>query len=413
MKRVVITGTGVVSPLSSDKDQFWQKICAGKSGIGKLTRLPQELYPRDLAAEIRDWQDLPESIDVGLASFGQAVSYAVAAARMTLMDAGLGPRLAEENDCSVLVGTTMGSQDVVERVINRYDLNEDSKSLNKDQAQELLHFGPSTISNEVARRCGCKGNAMTFVNACAAGNYAVGIGFARIRFGQECMVLAGGSDPFTRACYTIFHRLNASAATECRPFDKRREGMVVGEGAAMLLLEEYEHAVARDARIYAEVSGYGLACDAYHATAPHPEGRGAVTAMRRALEQSGLTPDDIDYISAHGTGTAANDQSEAVAMYRVFGERLSTLPISSIKSSIGHCMGAASALEAVICALAVYYQTVPPTINTKDVDPTFPTSLDVVQGKARSFPIRHAISNAFAFGGNVASVVFSHPAAQA
>jgi 3-oxoacyl-[acyl-carrier-protein] synthase II len=413
MKRVVITGTGVVSPLSSDKDQFWQKICAGESGIGKLTRLPHGLYPRDLAAEIRDWQDLPEAADKDLSTFGQAVSYAVAAARMTLLDAGFGPRLPEDNDCSVLVGTTMGSQDVVERVINRYDLDEDSRILSKSQAEGLQHFGPSTISNEVARRCECRGNAMTFVNACAAGNYAVGIGFARIRSGQESMVLAGGSDPFTRACYTIFHRLNASAAAECRPFDRGREGMVVGEGAAMLLLEEYEHAVARNARIYAEVTGYGLACDAYHATAPHPEGRGAVTAMRRALEQSGLTPDDIDYISAHGTGTVANDQSEAVAMYRVFGKRLSNLPISSIKSSIGHCMGAASALEAVICALAVYYQTAPPTINTKDVDPTFPTSLDVVQGKARSFPIRHAISNAFAFGGNVASVVFSHSAARA
>jgi 3-oxoacyl-[acyl-carrier-protein] synthase II len=245
------------------------------------------------------------------------------------------------------------------------------------------------------------------MNACAAGNYAVGMGFSRIRQGLEPLALVGGADPFTRACYTIFHRLNASSGTACRPFSGDRDGMVVGEGAAMLLIEEYEHAVSRGARIYAEVTGYGLSCDAYHPTAPHPEGRGAIAAMKRAMEVAGIHPGMVDYISAHGTGTSANDHSEVAAMYEVFGERLITLPVSSIKSSLGHCMGAASALEAAACALAIHHQRVPGTLNTREVDPSFPCSLDVVPGHARPMALTHVLSNAFAFGGNIASVVFS------
>ena len=405
-KRVVITGLGVVSPLGSSTEQFWHALSNSVTGVGKLTRLPNALYPRDLAAEIKDWDTLPEAGDTTLAPYGQAVGYAVAAARMALADAGFADGLADGNDCGVLIGTTMGNQDLVEQVIDRHDLDEASQ-LSAEQGKGLANFGASLLSTVVAQRFGCQGGAMTFVNACAAGNYAVGTGFARIRSGQESMALVGGADPFSRACYTIFHRLNASSATDCRPFDQHREGMVVGEGAAMLVLEEYEHAVARGAQIYAEVSGYALACDAYHATAPHPEGRGAVAAMQRALQVAGLQPDDIDYVSAHGTGTAANDQSEAVAMHRVFGERLAQLPVSSIKSSLGHCMGAASAFEAVACALGLHHQLAPPTINTTEIDAAFPIRLDVIPGQARAMPMRHAISNAFAFGGNIATVVFS------
>lgn len=405
-KRVVITGLGVVSPVGSGTETFWNALTGGASGVARLTRLPNAHYPRDLAAEIKDWEDLPEAQDASLAPYGQAVGYALAAARMALGDAGFGAGLADGNDCAVLIGTTMGNQDLVEQVIDRHDLNEESV-LSREQGEGLANFGASLLSTVVAQRFGCQGGAMTFVNACAAGNYAVGSGFARIRSGQESMALVGGADPFSRACYTIFHRLSASASTACKPFDQHREGMVVGEGAAMLVLEEYEHAVARGAHIYAEVTGYALTCDAYHATAPHPEGRGAVAAMGRALALAGLSPDDIDYISAHGTGTAANDQSEAVAMHRVFGERMASLPVSSIKSSLGHCMGAASAFEAVACALALHHQVAPPTINTTEIDSDFPVKLDVVPGQARALPMRHVMSNAFAFGGNVATVLFS------
>lgn len=407
--RVVITGLGVVSPLGSSLEQYWQQLVGGKSGIAQLTKLDASVYPRPRAAEVRDFADLPEAADSELSAFGHAVGYAVAAARMALADAGLVVDPARVNDYAVMVGTTMGNQDIVERVIDRYDLSED-KPTHPAMAQQLGYFSPALLSSEVARRFHCYGQSATLVNACAAGNYTVGLAFDRIRTGRNKMILAGGADPFSRTCYTIFHRLSASSADVCRPFDENRTGMVVGEGAAMLVLEDYEHAVARGATIYAEVTGYALTCDAYHATAPHPEGRGAIQAMKQALDMAGLAPTDIDYVSAHGTGTQANDSSEAEALYQVFGTALPTTPVSSIKSMLGHCMGAASALEAVACALALRHQQLPPTINTETIDTSFPSPLDVVPTQARVAKLTNLMSNAFAFGGNVSCVIFSQAA---
>ncbi len=406
MRRVAVTGVGVVSPLGSDKNIFWNGLLEGRSAIEKVTKLDPNLYPRNLAAEIKDWDQLPEADDPSLKPYGQAVAYSVAASRMALHDAGLEAVTDVHNNYDVLIGTTMGNQDIVERIINEYDLSE-SDPLKDIRAKDLGHFSASLLSTEVARRFGFKGSALTFVNACAAGNYAVGTAFDRIRTGRSKMILAGGADPFSRTCYTIFHRLNASSGDACRPFDQERNGMVVGEGAAMLVLEDYEHARNRGANIYAEVTGYALTCDAYHATAPHPEGHGAIKAMKRALHVAGLSPDQIDYVSAHGTGTAANDQSEATALHDVFGDRLPLIPVSSIKSMIGHCMGAASAFEAVACAMAIHHQRLPPTINTTMVDSAFPSAMDVVPGKSRNSPVNHVMSNAFAFGGNVSSIILS------
>lgn len=407
--RVVITGLGVVSPLGSSLDNFWQGLIAGQSGIDQLTKLDASLYPRPRAAEVRDFNALEEAGDSGLDSFGQAVGYAVAAARMALADAQLHIDPEHTNDYAVMVGTTMGNQDVVERVIDRFDLTEEQPT-HPDMAGQLAYFSPALLSSEVARRFHCYGQSATLVNACAAGNYTVGLAFDRIRTGRNKMILAGGADPFSRTCYTIFHRLSASSADVCRPFDENRTGMVVGEGAAMLVLEDYDHAVARGAHIYAEVTGYALTCDAYHATAPHPEGRGAIQAMQQALDMAGLAPTDINYVSAHGTGTQANDSSEAEALYRVFGKQLPATPVSSIKSMLGHCMGAASAFEAVACALALQNQQLPPTINTQTIDPAFPAALDVVPGTTRPARLTHLMSNAFAFGGNVSCVIFSQVA---
>lgn len=405
MKRVVITGVSVVSPLGCDKERFWQRLTQGESGIATLTKLDASLYPRPLAAEVKEWSALPESVDEGLQPFGQAVAYTVAASRMALADAALSiPE--QDNDFGVIVGTTMGNQDIVERVIDKYALTEES-SANEIQGAELNHFSPSLLSAEVAKRFGFQGGSVTLANACAAGNYSVGLAFDRIRSGRNQVVLAGGADPFSRTCYTIFHRLNASTAERCRPFDEQRDGMVVGEGAAMLVLEEYEYAKARGARIYAEVKGYALTCDAHHATAPHPEGEGAISAMHQALDMASLSPDQIDYVSAHGTGTPANDVSEAIALHAVFGDALETTPVSSVKSMLGHCMGAASAIEAAVCALAIERQVLPPTINTSTIDPAFPVALDVIPGRSRPEQVNNILSNAFAFGGNVSSVVFS------
>lgn len=407
-RRVVITGMGVVSPLGSSLDEFWQGLVSGTSGIGELSKLDAALYPRPRSAEVKGYDSVGECHDESLKPFGQAVGYTVAATRMALDNARLEIDPDTPNDYAVMVGTTMGNQDVVERVIDHYGLKEEDNT-HPEMGTPLEFFSPALLSSEVAKRFACYGQSATLVNACAAGNYTVGLAFDRIRNGRNKVILAGGADPFSRTCYTIFHRLSASSADVCRPFDKDRTGMVVGEGAAMLVLEDYEHALERGAHIYAEVSGYALNCDAYHATAPHPEGRGAIQAMHNALAMAGLSSSDIQYVCAHGTGTQANDSSEAEAMFRVFGQALANVPVSSIKSMLGHCMGAASALEAVSCALALEHQALPPTLNTEAVDPDFPYALDVVPGQSRSAQLSHVMSNAFAFGGNVSCVVFSKP----
>ncbi len=406
MKRVVITGVGVVSPLGSTKEQFWEGIIQGKSSIEKLTKLDADAYPRPLASEVKDFHTLPEASNAELAELGQAVGYSVAATRMALEDASLDLSEHAENDFSVLIGTTMGNQDIVERVIDKHQLTEDSLT-SEITGKDLNAFTPSNLSAEVARQFGFQGRSLTIANACAAGNYSVGLSYDLIRSGRGKVILAGGADPFSRTCYTIFHRLSASSHGPVRPFDANRDGMVVGEGAAMLVLEEYEHAKARGARIYGEVTGYSLTCDAYHATAPHPDGVGAVNAMNQALNMAKITPEDVSYVSAHGTGTAANDQSETIALHKVFGDNLPQVPMSSIKSMIGHCMGAASAFEAVASALSIHHQILAPTLNTETVDPKFPSKLDIIPGKARSTEVNHIMSNAFAFGGNVSSVIFS------
>ncbi|MBV8270842.1 MAG: beta-ketoacyl-[acyl-carrier-protein] synthase family protein [Cupriavidus sp.] len=406
--RVAITGLGIVSPLGSGTTTFWNNLCAGTSGVGRLTRLDPTPYPRDLAAEVPDFDELPEATDPALAMLGRGIAYGAAAMRMALADAGLPNRLADGNDCAVLVGSTMGNQDVAEGIVDALDLDE-SFSLSHEQATGFRRFRPSLLASSLDRRAGANGPAMTLLNACAAGNYAVTLGAERIRSGLSGMAIVGGADPFTRTCYTIFHRLSASSATACRPFDGARDGIVVGEGAAFLVLEDMAAARARGARIYAEVSGYCIVCDAYHATAPHPDGDGAVSAMKQAMSMAGVTPDGIDCISAHGTATVANDLAEARGMHRIFGDLMPTVPISAIKGALGHCMGAASAMEAVACALSIHHQLVPPTLNTRASDAGFPSTLDTVPGDARPARLRHVLSNAFAFGGNVASVVFSAP----
>ncbi|WP_043316412.1 beta-ketoacyl synthase [Microbulbifer sp. HZ11] len=406
MRRVVVTGIGVVSPLGSQIQSFWGGLMDSQSGIDRLTKLDADKYPRPLAAEIKDWEQLPQSKDPSLATFGQAVGYSVAAASMAITDANLDIDPDKPNRYGVLIGTTMGNQDLVERAIDRHNLQEDQDPAIVPKA-DIENFSPAKLSTETAKRLSLYGGSATLVNACAAGNYSVGVGFDRIRSGRNDVILAGGADPFSRTCYTIFHRLNASTKGPCRPFDENRDGMVVGEGAAFLVLEELEHAKARNAQIYAEVTGYALTCDAYHATAPHPEGNGAVRAMKQALEMADIEKADIDYISAHGTGTRANDESEAIALHRVFGDTLNEIPVSSIKSLIGHCMGAASGFEAVACVLALKEQALPPTANTQNLDPAFPYPLDIVPNHAREAKVNHVLSNAFAFGGNVASIVMS------
>jgi 3-oxoacyl-[acyl-carrier-protein] synthase II len=242
---------------------------------------------------------------------------------------------------------------------------------------------------------------MMFSTACAAGNYAIGYGFDLIVLEKADLVIAGGSDAFSKVAFTGFNQFSAVAPEKCRPFDKNRKGMMVAEGAGILVLESLEHALKRKANIYAEVAGYGLSCDANHMTLPLVDG--VSDCMRKAMRNAGITGKEIDYISAHGTGTIANDRSECAAIKGVFGDDSKKIPISSIKSMLGHTMGAASALEAVSCALSIKYGTIPPTINFETLDPE--CDIDCVPNEARKHSVNIALNNSYAFGGNNASLV--------
>ena len=402
---VVITGLGVVTPLGCTKKAFWKNIQDGSDGIGPLTKLDASLYKRPRAAEVKTFSDCEEAHDPRFKKYGHAVLYAIAATRMAIEDSGYKGN-AIHGPTGLFVGTAMGNQDIIERLINQYGLTKDRSDFPDDMGSKLDKVRPFYLASVVAKRFQLSGPMMVIPTACAAGNYALGTAVSMIRHGRCQIAIACGADPFSRTCFTIFDRLGANTPDVCKPFDPTRQGLAVGEGAAMLVLEDLDHAKARGARIYAQIKGYGLGCDAYHSTAPHPEGRGAVQSMRQALSQSHLLPKDIHYINAHGTGTKANDLSEAIAMATVFGDVLRNIPVSSIKSMLGHCMGAASAIESAVCALALHHQVLPPTINTQQLDPEFPISFDTVP-KSRPCVIENIMSNAFAFGGNVSSLVMS------
>jgi 3-oxoacyl-[acyl-carrier-protein] synthase II len=293
------------------------------------------------------------------------------------------------------IGITSGPIQVIEHIDDRLIKNEEIK---KDLICQLpVHSTPATIARELK----FNGPNLIFSTACAAGNYAIGYGYDLIRSNRADIILAGGSDPFSRISFTGFNQFSAVAPEKCQPFDKNRKGMMVAEGAGILILESLKTALKRNAHIYAEILGYGLSCDAQHMTQPSIEG--VSQCMIKAVNQAGIMSEDVEYISAHGTGTQANDRAECVAIKKVFGSRYKQIPVSSIKSMLGHTMGAASALEAITCALVVKNDVIPPTINYETFDPE--CDVDCVPNEARKHKVNIALNNSYAFGGNNASLV--------
>jgi len=297
------------------------------------------------------------------------------------------------------MGTTSGEPREVERFDDCYV----SKELERIGPEFLSLYPCHVIAAHVACELNFAGVNMMIPTACAAGNYAIAHAFDVLRMGRADLMLAGGSDAFSRITFTGFARLGAVAPEICQPFDLNRKGMIPGEGAGIVVLEPLDGARKRGARIYAEVVGYGLSCDAHHMTAAHPLGEGAVRAMQSALNESGTKPEEVGYISAHGTGTPTNDRLETVAVKRLFKDAAYRIPISSIKSMLGHTMGAASAIEAAVCALAVFDNRIPPTINLNEPDAD--CDLDYVPNHARELQVNVAMNNAYAFGGNNASLI--------
>ncbi|HEV8632415.1 MAG TPA: beta-ketoacyl-[acyl-carrier-protein] synthase family protein [Thermoanaerobaculia bacterium] len=400
-RRVAVTGIGVVSPVGVGREAFWAALLAGKSGIAPVSSFDTSRFKVHLGAEVRDFDATPFCRRLDSGELGRASLLAVAAARLALADAGLDPAALAPETTGVAMGTTSGEPLEIERFDDAL-LGAGREGVDDGLA---TRYPCHRIPGQIAAELGFGGVNIMLPNACAAGNYAVAFARDTLAGGRAEVMLAGGADAFSRITYTGFARLGAIATDRCAPFDRERQGMVPGEGAGVLVMEPLEAARARGARVYAEVVGYGLSCDAHHMTASHPEGEGPARAMLQALADAGLQPADVGYISAHGTGTATNDRLETLAVKRAFGDAAARVPMSSVKSMLGHTMGAASALEAAVCCLVIADGWLPPTINYQHPDPE--CDLDCVPNVARRQPVRVAMNNAYAFGGANASVLFA------
>ncbi len=391
-RRVVVTGLGVVSSLGIGWEPFWKNLMAGKSGISRITAFDTSKYDRHYAGEVKDFDPTKFMNKKKAAQLGRASQMAIAASKLAVMDAKLKLEGNIQNRMGVCIGTTVGELPYLEKY--------------HDNPVNVLpsffsNFSSSSLAANVALELKLHGYNRVFATACSAGNYAVGQAYDFIRMGMSDYMLAGGSDAFSRVIFTGFERLFAIAPEKCQPFDINRKGMLVGEGSGMVLLEDYENAISRNAHVYAEIVGYGLSCDAYNMTEPSIEG--VIKVLKRAIINSGLEYKDVNYVSAHGTGTKENDKVECLAFKRVFGKIRQNIPISSIKSALGHTMGAASALETIVCCLVINMAAIPPTINYEEIDPD--CNVDCVPNVARRKEVNIVLNNSQAFGGNNACLV--------
>ncbi len=382
-RRVVVTGLGVISSIGIGWEEFWDGLLKGKSGISPVSSFDTTNHFTHNAGEIKNFRP-EEFISKGrISMLSRASHLGLAAAGLAIKDAGLSQDDMSSMNIGVCIGTTMGSVQTSE-IINELMVLHGQIDFSKELlCQVPTHSTPSAVAKEFK----LSGPHMMFSTACSAGNYAIGYGFDLIRLGRADSVIAGGSEPLSKVAFTGFNQFSAVAPEKCQPFDKNRKGMMVAEGAGILILESLERALERNATIYAEVLGYGLSCDAGHMTQPSVEG--VSRCMVKAMRDAGIHENDVDYISAHGTGTLANDKTECAAIREVFGGRYREIPVSSIKSMLGHTMGAASALEAIVCSLAVKENIIPPTINYETPDPE--CDIDCVPNQARRCTVTHCL----------------------
>jgi len=414
MRRVVVTGLGLVTPLGGDVETTWQNLIAGKSGLAAITRFDTSDQKARIAGEVKS-KDHPYGFDPDKRvdhkvqrQVDPFIVYAIDAAGQALEDAGLTDMTQEEKErAGVSIGSGIGGLPGIE--------SESLVLAEKGPGRVSPHFVHGRLINltsgQVSIKYGLMGPNHSVVTACSTGAHSIGDAARMIKDGDADVMLAGGAEstinPLGVAGFAQARALNTDfndrPEQASRPYDKGRGGFVMGEGAGVVVLEEYEHAKARGAKIYAEVVGYGLSGDAYHVTAPHPEGRGAELAMRMALKKAGLKPEDIDYVNAHGTSTMA-DTIELAAVKRVLGDDLTGASMSSTKSAIGHLLGGAGAVETIFCILAIRDQIVPPTLNLDDPDEGT-EGVDLVPHKAKKRRVRAALNNSFGFGGTNASLI--------
>ncbi len=391
---------GVITPIGQDLDSFWSALDAGKQGAAPVRSFDTSDLKTHVGCEV-DYE-LPEALRPHVLG-GRCTELALLSVIQAVEQADAEAQLRGAADVAVVVGTTMG--DVARFEQDR--LAHRDRQASVQELSSLAHRPLDVMGRSVASLYGLTGPVMTVPNACAAGAYALGRAASMVSRGQVRMALAVGCEGFSRLAFLGFQRLGAMSADRCRPFSRDRPGLLLGEGAAALVVETEETARRRGASILGFVDGFGLSCDAFHITGPHPEGHGAARAMQDALTRAGIAPEKIDYVNAHGTGTALNDKMESLALRRVFPDDASRPPLSSIKALTGHMMGAAGAVEAAASLLALQRGVIPPTWNWEEADPD--CDVDCVPNEPRATELRHVLSNSYAFGGNNASLLLSSP----
>lgn len=406
MKRVVVTGLGVVSPLGNDVSKMWERLLNGDNAVDTLTKIDISQYPAKVGAEVKEWniEHLVEPKEAR--KMDSFIQYSILAADAAHKDSGLDVTSIAE-DVGIWIGSGIGGVETIDK---------QSGVLHERGPRRVSPFFipmmiPNMASGQVSIYLGAKGPSNCSVTACASGTNSIGEAFRVIQRGDALAMFAGGAEApitplsFAGFCANKALSTNPDPETACRPFDENRDGFVMGEGAGVLVLEEYEHAKARGAKMYAEVVGYGMSSDAYHITAPSPEAEGGSKAMSEAIRDAKIKPDEVQYINAHGTSTPLNDMLETKAIRNVFGEHADQLAVNSSKSMIGHLLGAAGGVEAVVTALSIHEGRIHPTINCDK--PAENCDLDYVREGNRELDIRYALSNSLGFGGHNATLVFA------
>ncbi|MEA2571561.1 MAG: 3-oxoacyl-[acyl-carrier-protein] synthase [Acidobacteriota bacterium] len=407
-RRVVVTGIGIISPLGIGNEPSWQGLIEGRSGIDTITKFDASAFACRIAGEVRGFEPEKWIEKKEVKKSDTFIQYAIAASQMAVDDAGIDTTSLDSDRLGVIIGSGIGGLPLIE-----------------EMHQKLLERGPSRISpffipglivnlaaGQVSIRFHARGPSSAPATACATGSHAIGDAFKVIQRDEADVMFAGGSEavvtPLAIGGFAAMRALstrNDDPQHASRPWDLNRDGFVMGEGAGILLLEEREHAIRRGAKIYCELTGYGMSSDAYHITSPAEDGSGMMRVMQRAMKDAGLQPTDIDYINAHGTSTPVGDKTETIAIKRTFGDHAYKLAVSSTKSMTGHLLGAAGGLESAVAALVVKHGIIPPTINYETPDPE--CDLDYVPNTARTQKVRHVLSNSFGFGGTNATLIFS------
>ncbi|MCQ2253413.1 MAG: beta-ketoacyl-ACP synthase II [Bacteroidales bacterium] len=410
LKRVVVTGMGAITPLGHNIAEFWDNLKAGVSGAGPITRFNPEKFKTKFACEVKDYDPAKYFDRKSITKMDLFTQFALIAAEEGVQDSGLMQAGVDPERVGVVWGSGIGGINVMPEEVLQFAQGDGTPKFSPFFIPKMIG---DIAAGYISMKYDFRGPNYATVSACASSTHAIIDAFNWIRLGKADAIVTGGSEsPIGIAALAGFNSMKALSTRNddpthaSRPFDKDRDGFIIGEGAGCLVLEEYEHAKARGAKIYCEVGGGGVSADAHHITAPHPEGRGAAQVMKMAIEDAGMSPNEIDYINVHGTSTGLGDKAESLAIKQVFGEHAYELSISSTKSMTGHLLGGAGAIESIACVLAMMNNTVPPTINFETPDPDIDPKLDITPNVAKEREIRAALNNTFGFGGHNASVVF-------